>query len=77
MKCFKAATFYTPTLCTMPRGQSKHSRIGTFACHSNSSRTSKASKRANLPTRDKRTINNRRLNDFKSKSTKADYTSPS
>jgi hypothetical protein len=45
---------YIEALCTMPRGQSKHTRIGTFACPSNPTAHPKQAK-ANLPTRDKKT----------------------
>jgi hypothetical protein len=48
----------------MPRGQNGHTRIGTFDCRSFPSDT-KASKRANLPTRYKKENGNRRLNYFK------------
>jgi hypothetical protein len=47
----------------MPRGQSSGHRIGTFACRS-FPRDTKASKRANLPTRDKRRIDNGQLKYF-------------
>ena len=38
------ATAYAQTLCTMPRGHSGHTRIGTFTCRSNSAAHPKQAK---------------------------------
>ena len=54
----------------MPRGQSGHTRIGTFACRSNPAAHPKQAKEPTFQPATKGRLNDRRLNDFKLKYTK-------